>query len=297
MGDCNRVVLRAPAKVNLALDIVGLLENGYHLLDSVMQTVNLYDILLIGRQPDGTVRVTCSQPDVPVDETNTAYRAAMAFFAATGLPVSGLHIHIDKAIPEMAGLGGGSADAAAVLCGLNHLFGTALSAERLCEIGLEVGADVPFCIHGGTAFVQGIGEVITPLPALPLCRLLIAKPAVGMSTVRAFALYDEGHIDGGSSARKAAQAVAAGDLHCLGACFFNVFEQVEAWEAIDQIKAAMLQEGALGAVLSGSGSAITGLFMNEADAKRCVPHLQLLAEQVFVATPVQHGAHVVYREK
>ena len=178
----KRLTVPAPAKLNLSLDIVGVREDGYHLLRMIMQTIDLCDQIVLERADE--ISLTCNLPELPCDERNLAVRAAHAFFERTGLP-GGVRMTLDKNIPHGAGMGGGSADAAAVLKGLNELCGTDLSQQELCEIGLRLGADVPFCIVGGTQLAEGVGERLTPLPPLPDCFLLVAKPEQGVSTPEA----------------------------------------------------------------------------------------------------------------
>ncbi|MCL2068723.1 MAG: 4-(cytidine 5'-diphospho)-2-C-methyl-D-erythritol kinase, partial [Oscillospiraceae bacterium] len=195
MPSRTQIKIPAPGKINLLLEITGTLPNGYHELNTVMQSFLPGDTVSLELLPehadDHNIRVTCSRPDIPRDSANIAHKAAAAFFAATGIPRRGLHIHIEKIIPHGAGLGGGGADAAAVLRGLNTLLDAGLDNFALCEIGVTVGADVPFCIAGGCALAQGIGEKLTSLPPLRNCRIAIAKPkTVSVSTPEAYRLYD-----------------------------------------------------------------------------------------------------------
>lgn len=292
---CKRVVVEAPCKVNLSLDIKGNTADGYHLLETVMLAVNLCDVLVIGKRDDDELRVTCSNPLAPENDMNIAYRAAIEFFAATGIARQGLSVHIDKSIPVEAGLAGGSADAAAVIRGLDRLFETSLSEEQLREIGLRVGMDVPFCIMGGCAFAEGRGETLTPLPPLPDCSITIAKPPKGMSTRYAFKLYDS---FGGKFTRPDTQEMLAGirigDLDIIGRNMFSVFNGLCMADETEMLSGIMLCAGALGSVLSGSGSAVIGLFDNERKAGRC---LHLLKEQVrdsWLAKPAGFGARLIH---
>ncbi len=288
MTECR---VEAPAKLNLTLDITGRRHDSYHILRMVLQTVTLCDYLLL-RKTEGGLQLQCDREDLPCDETNLAYRAALAFFEHTGLPATGVQMVIEKNIPLAAGLAGGSADAAAVLVGLNTLFETELSLRTLCEIGLPLGADVPFSIVGGTVLAEGIGEIFDPLPSLPKCYFVIAKPQGGVSTQNAYALYDE-HIP----ARRPdndmmVAAVATGRLQSIGEELCNVLEEVCPLPEVAAIKQTMLDSGALGALMSGSGSAVFGLFDTKADAKRCVAALSEQFGEVFLAKPCPHGAVV-----
>ncbi|MDL2232620.1 4-(cytidine 5'-diphospho)-2-C-methyl-D-erythritol kinase [Ruminococcaceae bacterium OttesenSCG-928-L11] len=292
---CNRVVVRAPGKVNLSLDITGTTNDGYHTLDTIMQTIDLSDVVVVGKRADDTIRVTCSNPNVPEDDTNIAHKAAKIFFAQTGLPVQGIAIHIDKTIPVQAGLAGGSTDAAAVLCGLNRLYETDLTQEQLCEMGRLVGADVPFCITGGCKLAQGIGDVFTELSALPDCAIAIAKPPKGVDTRYAFKLYDEyaGQL-GRPDTVSMIEAINSGSLEAIGRHMFNVFEQVGNLQEVELLKGVLTYAGAYGAVMSGSGSAVIGLFAEEKDAKKCLKQLKDAAGEAYLTKPCPNGAELIH---
>ena len=203
------VTVLAPAKLNLSLDVVGLLPGGYHALDMVMQAVDLYEQVTIRRSQDLLVRAPGSR--VPTGPKNTAYKAALAFFHYTGL-LAGADITLRKAVPVRAGMGGGSADAAAVLVGLNALYGARLSMSELCALGASIGADVPFALMGGTCRVQGLGDLIRALPPCPACWFAVIMPGYGISTPAAFAAYDQ--VGSPTHPDCAAQeaAIRAGDL-------------------------------------------------------------------------------------
>lgn len=294
MNDYSRVIVEAPAKINLSLDITGITGDGYHLLETVMQSVDWLDILTIDKRRDTNLYVSCSDPAVPCGKENLAYKAALAFFAAAGTPVPGLSIHIDKSIPVQAGLAGGSADAAAVLRGLDCLFGTGFSPEYLAEIALPVGADVPFCLTGGCALAQGKGEILTPLPTLPDCLIVIAKPPGGMSTRLAFELFDacSGRIERPDT-KAVLAAVKTGDLEELGRHIGNVFgalgDTAETW----RLEKTMLDAGAVSASLSGSGSAVFGLFDNGEKASACLRSLREQELECRITRPAEHGASVI----
>lgn len=207
----------APAKVNLTLDITGRRDDGYHFMRMIMQSVSLHNVITINYVPGGKdVSILCSSAEVCTDESNTAYKAAMAFFQFLHQPVPGLEIVIENNIPFMAGLGCASADAAAVLVGLNHITGAGLSNHELCEIGVKVGADVPFCILGGTQLVEGIGEIFTPLPNLAECYIVIAKPDESISTAEAFARYDRIGVERRPDTDGMIGSIVAGDIPGVG---------------------------------------------------------------------------------
>ena len=184
----NTVKVLAPAKLNLALDVVGVLPNGYHDLDMIMQTVDLYETIILRKSQNLTLTLPGSR--VPAGATNTAYKAALAFFHYTGL-LAGVDMEIRKAVPVRAGMAGGSADAAGVLVGLNALYGAKLSMSELCAIGAGIGADVPFALVGGTCRVKGVGDLIKALPPMPECWFVVVMPSFGISTPEAFAKYDQ----------------------------------------------------------------------------------------------------------
>jgi 4-diphosphocytidyl-2-C-methyl-D-erythritol kinase len=290
MSEKTRVTIPAPGKINLFLEITGTLPNGYHKLNTVMHTFLPGDTVTVELAPHTDIRVTCSRPGIPRDSGNIAYKTAEAFFAVMGISRRGLSINIEKLIPQEAGLGGGSADAAAVLRGLNELFGTRLDENALCEIGVKVGADVPFCVVGGCALAQGIGEKLTPLPPLRDCHIAIAKPkSEGVSTPEAYRLYDEyeGAIPNANLADMLA-GIRDGNLADIGKAMHNAFEHVMPGAETNRIKAAMRKAGAGGAVLSGTGSAVAGLFADESAAKAC---LESLADcETLLAKPV--GARI-----
>lgn len=284
----------APAKVNLTLDITGRRDDGYHFMRMIMQSVSLHNVITINCVPGGEdVSILCSSAEVCTDESNTAYKAAMAFFQFLHQPVPGLEIVIENNIPFMAGLGCASADAAAVLVGLNHITGAGLSSQELCEIGVKVGADVPFCILGGTQLVEGIGEIFTPLPNLTECYIVIAKPDESVSTAEAFARYDRIGVERRPDTDGMIGSIVAGDIPGVGEKLLNVFEELDLPASIGEIRRLMMENDALGAAMSGSGSAVFGIFDLKGKAKRCVRTLEENGYTVHLTKPVHHGALIV----
>lgn len=285
----DRVVARGRAKINLSLDIVGKREDGYHLLRGVMQSLSLCDDLVVERAA-GRLTLTCDDPALPRDGRNAAYRAAAAFLAETGR--EGAALALTKRIPYQAGLGSASADAAAALRGLNALFGHPLDEGTLLALGLSVGSDVPFCLTGGTLLAEGIGERLSPLPPLPDCVVVLVKPDEGMATPEAFARYDALgrpiRPDGGALAA----ALAAGDLAGVGAACANAFEQVCPAADVAAVKAGLLEAGALGAAMTGSGTAVFGLFDDRARAGRAVGLLKRPGRSVFLTRPAPAGVEI-----
>ena len=264
------ITVYAPAKINLTLDIVGTREDDYHLLESIFQSVSIYDTITTEKAD----AITLDAPgcDCPV-EKNTAYKAAVAFMNYTGLN-KGVHLTVQKRIPQQAGMGGGSADAAGVLVALNKLFKTGLTTQQLCVIGLTAGADVPFCIVGGTAFVTGIGEKIQPLPPLPDCYIVIAQPAEGISTKEAYAAVDNAEILARPDNAAAIKAMGEGDLAGVCAQAVNVFESATRLEGVRDIRRRMEQYHPLCSQMTGSGSVVFAIFREEQAAAACLADLK-----------------------
>ncbi len=277
----------APAKINLFLDILGRLENGFHSLFMVMQSVDLCDEITVDKG-NGGISLTCSDARLPQDGRNIAYKAAAAFFEATDI-VPNAVITIEKKIPFEAGLAGGSADAAAVIVGLDELYGTKLSKQAMCDIGLKVGSDVPFCIMGGTCIAQNRGEVLSRVKPFKDCFIVLAKPEKGVSTAAAFAAADNSYIYHPDNIRML-DACSNGDFDGICKYAGNVFEQViEVVERVD-IKEVMRNCGAVLYQMSGSGPTIFGVFINENDAQACADQLKKDYKDVFVTRPVDYGA-------
>ena len=264
----REIKLKARAKINLGLDVVRKREDGYHEVRMIMQMINLYDKITMRRITESEIRVTTNLPYLPVNEDNLVYRAAkllMDEFQVT----EGVEIELQKYIPVAAGMAGGSSDAAAVMVGVNRIFHLGLTKKQLMERGVKIGADVPFCIMRGTALAEGIGEVLTPLPAMPHCSLVIAKPKIHVSTkfvygnLKANELKEHPDIDG------QVQALREGSLEQLVAKMGNVLETVTipAYPVIDEIKKTMLKNDAMGAMMSGSGPTVFGVFEREERAQ------------------------------
>ena len=258
----------APAKINWALNILGKRPDGYHTLDMLIQRVSVMDTLTLIPHPDILLSVT-GQEDMPVREDNLAFRAAKAMKEYAGYR-GGVHITLEKNIPAQAGLGGGSADAAAVLLGLNQLWELGLSMAVLEKIGIGLGADVPCCLYPGLTRVGGIGERVVPLPAAATCHLLILKPAAGLSTREVFSRFDQAPDSDPGDIDLAVRALMQGDYSAFGHFCRNQLQQTAAAmlpEVQDAI-GALTKHGALFAQMSGSGSAVFGLFRSEQAAKK-----------------------------
>ena len=284
------VHLLAPAKLNLSLDVVGILPGGYHALDMVMQAVSLYEQVTLRRSMDLVVRIPGSR--IPTGPKNTAYKAALAFFYYTGL-LAGADITIHKSVPVRAGMGGGSADAAAVLVGLNTLYGAHLSMTELCALGASVGADVPFALMGGTCRVQGLGDLIKALPPCPDCWFTVVMPGYGISTPAAFAAYDQ--IGSPTHPDCAAQetAIRSGDLNGLCSAAGNALEVCAGGADTAALKEALTAHGARAALMTGSGAAVFGIFEAEDAARQAAAALEAAGRQIYTLRPDRGGARVV----
>jgi len=286
-----RLVMPAPAKVNLVLCIGGTREDGFHDLVSIFQAVEIRDTVMLSTLDAPEIRVTASDARLPCDERNTAYRAARLLRDAHA-PDRGVKIYLEKRIPAEAGLGGGSSDAAAVLRGLNALWGLGLSTEALLPFAAAVGSDVPFFLSAGCALVRGRGERVEPLPCSLDAHLVIAKPAVGVSTARAYAELDA--LRAGRVPEPCDDAIATmraalerGDRAGVVRALRNDLEApvLAMHPEIAGLKAELLARGAEGALLSGSGSAVFGLFATEDAARECAGALAERWPWVCVARP------------
>ena len=259
----------APAKINLYLEIKAKRPDGYHDIESVMQTVGIFDILTISRcHGDGkNISVECTDKSLPCDETNLCYRAAKSFFETAGIDCYNTEIKVEKHIPMAAGLGGGSSDAAAVLTLLNELYETGFTEEQLCGIGSKIGADVPFCIIQGISITRGIGDLFSPCAPLPECYFVIACAGEGISTPWAYKRLDEMYdfTSRGVSADRFAAALDNGELSCIVSEMTNIFESVvlPEREMARRIRGLLMECGAMGAMMSGSGPSVFGVFRTE----------------------------------
>lgn len=280
--------LKALAKINLGLDVVRKREDGYHEVRMIMQTIDVFDRLMFTVEDMPGIRIQTNVASVPSDESNLVYKAAKLLMDEFGI-TKGLSIYLEKNIPVAAGMAGGSSDAAAAMKAVNELFELGLSEEELKVRGVKIGADVPYCIMGGTALAEGIGEVLSPLPPMPDCYILIAKPPVGVSTafvygnLRTNELKHHPDIDG------MIQSLRDGSVEQLCTQMENVLETVTvpAYPIIDEIKCLMKDCGAVGAMMSGSGPTVFGIFTDKECAEKALTRVteSNLANQIYLTTP------------
>lgn len=280
----NEYQMKAYAKINLGLDVVRRLENGYHEVRMVMQTVGIYDELQFQRTESG-IALTMDAGELPTDENNLIYRAAKLMKEHYNIE-EGIHIHLRKNIPIAAGMAGGSTDAAATMKGINRLFDLGISLGELMELGVGIGADVPYCVLGGTALAEGIGEKLTPLTPAPNCYVLVAKPDLSVSTKYVYEHLDAAGIDTHPDIDGMVAAIEAGSLQGIIDRMENVLESVTipAHPIIDTIKDRMRRLGAVNSLMSGSGPTVFGIFTEESRAREAYDILnqEALAKQVFL---------------
>ncbi len=285
----TKVLLRAFAKVNYALEVRRKREDGYHEISTVMQSVSLADEVEIERAREGfELKVEPEDAEVGPPQENTVYKAWKLLGELVGLRLPA-RVRLRKRIPARAGLGGGSADAAATLLGLNELFGLGLSVAELREVGLRVGADVPFCLSGGTALGEGVGDVLTPLPPPPAHHLALVKPERGAQTAEIYRAYDARPRRGVASVERVVAALRSGDLPTLARAVGNDLEAITA-ELVPEVEAyreELLRSGALGAAMSGTGTAVYGIFSGDEAGK------QLRAPFSCVCEPRGAGMEIV----
>lgn len=287
MGSNNDISLKALAKINLGLDVVRRREDGYHEVRMIMQTVQLYDRLDIKRTQEPGIQIQTNLSFLPVNENNLIYKAAKLLMDEFSI-TDGVSVKLDKRIPVAAGMAGGSTDAAAMLIGVNRLFSLGLTKRQLMERSVQIGADVPYCIMRGTALAEGIGEALSPLPPMVKCPVLIAKPSISVSTKF---VYQNLKLDDTTihpDIDRLIDDIKAKNLHDIAAHMGNVLETVTIpnYPVIDEIKKHMLSNGAVGAMMSGSGPTVFGLFDDEDTAKKAYKAMRSshLARQVYLTS-------------
>lgn len=281
----DKMELKALGKINLGLDVLGRRENGYHDVRMVMQTLYLYDQITIEKTEKPGIELSTNLFYLPVNENNLAYRAADLLMQKFGVE-EGVKITLEKHIPVAAGMAGGSSNAAAVLYGINRMFSLGLSQEELMERGVKLGADVPYCIMRGTVLAEGIGEILTPLPAMPRCTVLVAKPPISVSTKLVYEKLDAHEIEDHQDIDGVLEGLERQDLKKIASSMGNVLERVtvEEYPVIEEIKEMMKENGALNAMMSGSGPTVFGLYSDKRMAKEAAQKIKEsgIAKQVYV---------------
>lgn len=288
-----KVTVKAYAKINLMLDILSRLDNGYHDLFMVMQSVGIYDTVTVEKTDSADIKITCDVDAIPTDEKNVAYKAAEGFFAFTSIKNEGIKIDIQKRIPHAAGLAGGSADAAGVIVALDKLYGTRLKEKDIIAIGSKVGADVPFCALGGTMLAQYTGTVLSHLPDLSEKHIIIVKPDQDVSTGKAYAAFDTAervrHLD----TKGMLLACVNNDWKAISEKVGNVFEQFIEVTDRTVIKGIMRKHNCLCCCMSGSGPSVFGVFEDENTADRCFDELKKNFSNVHLCTNVKNGCEII----
>ena len=279
----NRAIARSYAKINLTLDITGKRSDGYHDVEMIMQTVSLFDLIIIDKT-SGEIGISTNLKYLPNNDKNIAYKAVKLFREETGV-IGGAKIIIHKNIPVAAGLAGGSGNAAAVLCALNLLYNTNLDIKALCKMGAKLGADVPYCIMGGTCLASGIGDILEPLTKAPDAYILLVKPPISVSTQAIYSEIDTVKITKRPDTQAMKAAIQDGNLRSVADNLCNVMETVtqEQYPEIRGIKAKMISNGALGALMSGSGPTVFGIFDDYMRAKACADSFLFQYKDVYVA--------------
>ncbi len=281
----DSIRLKARAKINLSLDVLGKREDGYHDVRMVMQTIGIYDRLIITKIPEDEIRIQSNLFYLPINENNLIYKAAKLLKDEFGFS-GGVDVNLYKFIPVAAGMAGGSTDAAATLFGINKIYELGLSQNKLMELGVQIGADVPYCIMRGTALAEGIGEQLSRLKPVPHMWIVVAKPPINISTKLVYEQLDMNDIIYHPNVNKMIQAINKESIEEIAANMGNVLERVTIplYPIIDSIKNDMLSHGAINAMMSGSGPTVFGIFPNERTALNCQAYLKLKkeAKQVYI---------------
>lgn len=280
------ITLEAYGKINLSLDVLGKRIDGYHDIETIMQSIDLKDKVVLRDSEEG-ITIECNNPQVPTDSTNLVYKAYSILRDMYSIK-RGVHIKIQKNIPVAAGLAGGSTNAAATLIGLNELWGLKLSKEKLMDIGVKIGADVPFCIMGGTALAKGIGEELISLNGFSGHLILLANPGIEVSTAHVYSSLKIDNIANRPNMDKLLIGIDKNDLHIISENMVNVLEEVTIKEhgQIQDIKNEMIEFGALGSLMSGSGPTVFGFFDNEEDLLKCKKNLEKKVKTLIITKTI-----------
>ena len=290
----DSIKLKSRAKINLSIDELGKRQDGYHLVEMIMQTIDLYDLIEVKERQDNKVIIKSNSDEIPLDFNNLVYKAVDLMKKTFNMD-KGLDIYIQKNIPVAAGMAGGSSNAAAILVGLNKLWNLDLTESYLKEIGLELGADIPFCISGGTALAEGIGEKLTSIDGLSKdVSILVCKPDLFVSTKEVYECIDSKEINKRPDNQFLIECLKNNQTKELAENMFNVLEEVTVnkYPVIQRIKDTMINNKALGAMMSGSGPTVFGLYENREDAIKCKSILEKEFKQVFVVACEEKGVEI-----
>lgn len=288
----EQIIKKAKAKINLGLDVIRRREDGYHEVKMIMQSVDIMDILTFTKTQTHGIKIIAGDSAVvehiPTDDRNLIYKAAKLLLEKFPEKITGVEIHLEKNIPVAAGMAGGSTDAAATFTAMNELFELELSVEELMRLGVKIGADVPYCIMGGTALSEGIGEILSPVCTPPFCYLVIAKPDLNVSTKYVYENLKLSEDIKHPDIDALLEAIREGNLHTMAKRMENILETVTAvkYPVIEEIKEMLCRQGALNALMSGSGPTVFGIFENEGDAKKAYDTVwgSGLVKQIFLTT-------------
>ena len=290
----NTMKLNAYAKVNLCLDVLRKREDGYHEVRMIMQNLDIYDELsfeVLKKNSDNTfsIKLVTNKDSIPADERNLVYKAIKLMFETYNIGAD-IVVTLTKNIPVEAGMAGGSTDCAAAIKAVNELFGLGLSTDELMDLGVKLGADVPFCILGKTALSEGIGEVLTPINPLPMCHVVVAKPPINVSTKMVYTNLKVDSLEYHPDVDGMLKGLSDNDLDKIASCMDNVLETVttKLYPEIEEIKKLMIKHGAKNSLMSGSGPTVFGLFEDEGNAKACVNAIidEGMSKEVFLTKPV-----------
>lgn len=287
------VKVKAYAKINLMLDIINKRTDNYHDLFMIMQSINLYDTVTVSENKSKSISISCSNANIPLDSKNIVWKASEAFFEYTKKKNKGINIDIIKRIPHAAGLAGGSADGAAVITALNKIYKTNLSDDELCKIGVKVGADLPFCLTGGTLLAQGIGNILNKVKPLRKCYIVLIKPDIDVNTGLAYKQFDEFGKNHTPDKLGMLCAMQSRELTDIASKMENVFEQFIDVPNRIEIKEIMKNNNALGVCMSGSGPSIFGIFTDKNDALKSCEELKKFTDNVFLIVPVSKGCKII----
>lgn len=283
------ITRKAYAKINLGLDVTGRREDGYHIVRMIMQNVDIYDTLTFEKNDLGQIRLTANKDTIPTDEHNLIYKVCALLMEKYDIK-EGVDVHLEKRIPVAAGMAGGSTDGAAAFYGMKELFDLPITQKEMCEMAVKLGADIPYCIMGGTMLSEGIGEVLTALPDMPDCYILVGKPAINVSTGWVYTELDSKEIESHPDIDGMCEAIKTGDLKGVCDRLSNVLEPVtkSEYDVIDKIEALMEDNGAIRSIMTGSGPTVFGIFDDKEKLENAYEAVKEsgLCPQLFMSKPI-----------